>query len=44
VKTNSDRSDFKELAVWQIQEMLESAYRAGYSARQEEIEPRNPFL
>lgn len=27
--TNSDESDFQELAVWQIRKALETAYRAG---------------
>ena len=29
---NSDESDFSDQAVWTLQEALEAAYRAGYSA------------
>ncbi len=30
---NSDRLDFHELAVWQIQEALEAAYKAGQASK-----------
>lgn len=30
---NSDRLDFHEVAVWQIQEALEAAYKAGQASK-----------
>jgi Family of unknown function (DUF6900) len=33
---NSDRLDFREVAVWQIEEALEAAYEAGKQAAREE--------
>ena len=30
---NSDRLDFHELAVWQIQEALEAAFEAGQASK-----------
>lgn len=43
---NSDRLDFREVAVWQVHEALEAAYAAGVQAaiegKVQDAEPSSP--
>jgi hypothetical protein len=39
---NSDRLDFREVAVWQVREALEAAYEAGKQAAKEEAARKQP--
>lgn len=39
---NSDRLDFREVAVWQIREALLAAYEAGKAAREDQGQLPDP--
>jgi hypothetical protein len=39
---NSDRLDFREVAVWQVRDALEAAYEAGKQAAREQAAAKQP--